>query len=127
MVWDEYRSIQGRRGAIGFCKQAAAAAWQALPLSGLAHYVDTNVESRGRDLSYAGTTHTCGAWGPPSSPEPRLGWVAHMLGCPSTTSLNPARRPAGVALLLGAADLEKGIREHPHCPDAVMQFHKQEI
>ncbi|GIL45893.1 hypothetical protein Vafri_3016 [Volvox africanus] len=53
MVWDEYRSIQAQRGAIAFNKQAAAAAWQMLPLSGLAHFADTNVESRGRDLSYA--------------------------------------------------------------------------
>ena len=58
MVWDEYRSIQGQRGAIAFSKEAAAAAWQGLPLSGLAHYTDANVESRGRDLSYAGG-HAC--------------------------------------------------------------------
>ncbi|EFJ52368.1 origin recognition complex subunit 4 [Volvox carteri f. nagariensis] len=86
MVWDEYRSIQGQRGAIAFSKQAAAAAWQALPLSGLGHYTDANVESRGRDLSYA-----------------------------------------GVMLLVGAPDLDRGIRQHPHCPDAVTRFHMQEI
>ncbi|GLC75328.1 hypothetical protein PLESTF_001624400 [Pleodorina starrii] len=86
MVWDEYRSIQGQRGAINFSKQAAAAAWQSLPLSGLAHYTDANVESRGRDLSYA-----------------------------------------GVVLLVGSSDLDRGIREHPHCPDAVTRFHMQEI
>ncbi|KXZ46529.1 hypothetical protein GPECTOR_43g966 [Gonium pectorale] len=55
MVWDEYRSIQGQRGAIAFSKPAAAAAWQALPLSGLAAFADAHVEARGRDLSYAGT------------------------------------------------------------------------
>ncbi|GFR42544.1 hypothetical protein Agub_g3451 [Astrephomene gubernaculifera] len=86
MVWDEYRSIQGGRGAIAFDKKAAAAAWQGLPLSGLAHYADANVETRGRDLSYA-----------------------------------------GVVLLVGSRELEEGIRKHPHCPDAVLKFHLQEI
>ncbi len=55
MVWDEYRSIQAQRGAIAFSKPAAAAAWQSLPLSGLAAFADQHVEARGRDLSYAGT------------------------------------------------------------------------
>ncbi|GIL71786.1 hypothetical protein Vretimale_776 [Volvox reticuliferus] len=86
MAWDEYRSIQAHRGAIAFTKPAAAAAWQTLPLSGLAHFADTNVESRGRDLSYA-----------------------------------------GVVLLVGYSDLDRGIREHPHCPDAVQKFYLQEI
>ncbi|KAG2449708.1 hypothetical protein HYH02_005235 [Chlamydomonas schloesseri] len=86
MVWDEYRSIQGQRGAIAFTKEAAAAAWQALPLCGLAHYSDAHLETRGRDLSYA-----------------------------------------GVVLLLGSAELEEGLRLHPHCPDAVTRFHMQEI
>ncbi|GLI63955.1 hypothetical protein VaNZ11_007121 [Volvox africanus] len=86
MAWDEYRSINAQRGAIAFSKQAAAAAWQTLPLSGLAHFADTNVESRGRDLSYA-----------------------------------------GVVLLVGYSDLDRGIREHPHCPDAVQKFYLQEI
>ncbi|KAG2501344.1 hypothetical protein HYH03_001134 [Edaphochlamys debaryana] len=61
MAWDEYRSIQGQKGAIAFGKEAAAAAWQALPLSGLAHYSDANVESRGRDLAYAGVVLLLGA------------------------------------------------------------------
>jgi hypothetical protein len=32
-----------------------------------------------------------------------------------------------VVLLLGGEELEAGIREHPHCPDAVMRFFQQDV
>ena len=54
MAVDELRSLQGSAGLPTYCRAAALASWQALAAQGAVAWVDSNLDTRGRDLAYAG-------------------------------------------------------------------------
>lgn len=54
MAQDELRSLQAAQGLPDYCRAAALASWQSLAAQGALAWADSHVDTRGRDLAYAG-------------------------------------------------------------------------